>query len=149
MEAATSHSRTKGSKPSRNQRPNAPASKAAPRLIVAPEAALYFSFALRIAASIITDYRISAIRAIGFSKEVKMAEVQDYRVVIGPLSEEDGGGYGATVPDLPGCMSDGETPQEALENVYDAIACWIHACVEAGRTVPEPESRGMIGPRRR
>jgi predicted RNase H-like HicB family nuclease len=53
---------------------------------------------------------------------------QDYQVVVGPLSEEDGGGYGATVPELPGCMSDGETPQEALENVYDAIACWVEAC---------------------
>jgi antitoxin HicB len=36
-------------------------------------------------------------------------------------------------------MSDGETPQEALENVYDAIACWIEACREMGRPVPEPK----------
>ena len=42
-------------------------------------------------------------------------------VVITPLTAEDGGGFAATVPDLPGCMSDGETPEEALGNVRDAI----------------------------
>lgn len=64
---------------------------------------------------------------------------QDYEIIIRPLTEAEGGGFGATVPALPGCMSDGETPQEALENVYDAIACWIEACKEMGRPVPEPK----------
>ncbi|MEA3011045.1 MAG: hypothetical protein QOJ91_2737 [Sphingomonadales bacterium] len=62
----------------------------------------------------------------------------DYEIVIRPLTGEEGGGFGAMVPELPGCMSDGGTPQEALENVYDAIACWIEACREMGRPVPEP-----------
>lgn len=61
-----------------------------------------------------------------------------YRIVIEPLSKEDGGGYFATVPDLPGCMSDGETPEEALSNVQDAIRCWIEAAIEMGREVPQP-----------
>jgi antitoxin HicB len=61
-----------------------------------------------------------------------------YRIVIEPLSIEEGGGYFATVPDLPGCMSDGETPQEALENVQDAILSWIAAAKEMGREVPAP-----------
>lgn len=63
---------------------------------------------------------------------------QDYEIHIRPLSDEDGGGYLATVPELPGCMSDGATPQEALENVFDAIACWIEAAREMGRAVPPP-----------
>jgi predicted RNase H-like HicB family nuclease len=63
---------------------------------------------------------------------------QDYEIHIRPLSEEDGGGYLATVPELPGCMSDGETPEEALENVLDAIACWIEATKKMGRVVPPP-----------
>lgn len=63
----------------------------------------------------------------------------DYEVRIRPLSPEEGGGYFATVPELPGCMSDGETPQEALENVYDAVICWIEAAREMGRQVPEPK----------
>ena len=44
-----------------------------------------------------------------------------YPVIVSPLSEADGGGFAATVPDLPGCMSDGETPEEAIANVLDAI----------------------------
>ena len=63
---------------------------------------------------------------------------QDYEIRIRPLSVEEGGGYLATVPELPGCMSDGATPQEALENVFDAINCWIEAAQEMGRTVPPP-----------
>jgi len=37
-------------------------------------------------------------------------------------------------------MSDGETPQQAVENVMDAIACWIEAAEEDGRPVPAPAS---------
>jgi predicted RNase H-like HicB family nuclease len=46
-------------------------------------------------------------------------------VLIEPLGAEDGGGFVATVPDQPGCMSDGETPQDALANMRDATAAWI------------------------
>jgi antitoxin HicB len=63
---------------------------------------------------------------------------QDYEVDIRPLSAADGGGFGATVPELPGCFSDGDTPEEALRNAYDAIACWIEGAAEMGRAVPEP-----------
>jgi antitoxin HicB len=63
---------------------------------------------------------------------------QDYEVDIAPLSVADGGGFTATVPELPGCRSDGETPHEALTNAYDAIACWIEAAEEIGRAVPQP-----------
>lgn len=62
----------------------------------------------------------------------------EYPVLIEPLSPDDGGGFLATVPDLPGCMSDGETPEEALINVRDAIACWIEAAQDMGRTIPAP-----------
>lgn len=65
----------------------------------------------------------------------------EYTVVIEPLSSDDGGGFYASVPDLPGCMSDGETPQEAIANVQDAIACWIEAAKEAGRPVPKPSQK--------
>lgn len=61
-----------------------------------------------------------------------------YRVVIEPLPPEDGGGYFATVPDLPGCMSDGESPEEAVHNVQDAIASWIEVASAAGRPIPLP-----------
>lgn len=62
----------------------------------------------------------------------------EYKIEIAPLSEEDGGGYLATVPDLPGCTSDGESPQEAVTNVQDAIQCWIEAARKMGRQIPQP-----------
>ena len=62
-----------------------------------------------------------------------------YEIDIRPLAEEDGGGFVAVAPELPGCRSDGETPEEALRNGYDAIACWIEAAQEMGRAVPEPK----------
>jgi predicted RNase H-like HicB family nuclease len=65
----------------------------------------------------------------------------DYPVLIEPLPAEDGGGFVATVPDLPGCMSDGETPEEALANVRDAVAAWIEEARALGRVVPEPSRR--------
>ena len=59
-----------------------------------------------------------------------------YPVIVSPLSEEDGGGFLATVPDLPGCMSDGETPAEAIENVQDAIEEWLDLARKLGRDIP-------------
>lgn len=61
-----------------------------------------------------------------------------YEVDLKPVSAAKGGGYMAVVPDLPGCKSDGETPEEALANVRDAIDCWIEAADEMGRPVPKP-----------
>jgi antitoxin HicB len=62
----------------------------------------------------------------------------DYAVRIERLAESDGGGYLAIVPDLPGRMSDGETPEEALKNVQEAIASWIAAAKEWKQDIPKP-----------
>ncbi len=62
----------------------------------------------------------------------------EYPVVVEPLAADDGGGFAALVPDLPGCMSDGETPEEALANVQDAIRTWVETAREMGRTIPRP-----------
>ncbi len=43
-----------------------------------------------------------------------MRERPHYKIIIEPLSEEEGGGFIATVPDLPGGMSDGETEFVAI-----------------------------------
>jgi predicted RNase H-like HicB family nuclease len=68
-----------------------------------------------------------------------------YPVLVSPLSAEDGGGFLATVPDLPGCMSDGETPQEALFNVQDAIESWIEAAQDMGQDIPQPSLQAAFG----
>ena len=65
----------------------------------------------------------------------------DYPVLIEPLPVEDGGGFVVTVPDLPGCMSDGDTPEEALANVRDAVAAWIEEARALDRPVPKPSRR--------
>lgn len=68
-------------------------------------------------------------------------EQANYPMIVEPLPPEDGGGYLASVPDLPGCMSDGETPEEAVRNVQDAIAAWIEEAKAIGRPVPAPRAR--------
>jgi predicted RNase H-like HicB family nuclease len=55
-------------------------------------------------------------------------------------SEEDQA-YLAEVPELPGCMADGATPQKALANAEKIIAEWIKTAKEIGRAVPEPRGR--------
>lgn len=67
----------------------------------------------------------------------------DYPVLIEPLAAEDGGGYLATVPDLPGCMSDGETRELAARNIGDAIEAWIEEAQALGRAIPAP-SRHLV-----
>ena len=61
-----------------------------------------------------------------------------YPVIIEPLPESEGGRFVALVPDLPGCMSDGETAEAALASVVDAIAAWIDEATALGRPVPAP-----------
>ena len=61
-----------------------------------------------------------------------------YPYIIRPLTKEDGGGYLITFPDLPGCMSDGETPEEAYTNGLDAMQCWLAVAKEHGDSIPEP-----------
>lgn len=43
-------------------------------------------------------------------------------------------------PDLPGCMSDGETIEETINNGFDAAKCWVEVALQDDKTVPEPGS---------
>ena len=45
------------------------------------------------------------------------------------------------VPELPGCMADGETYEQAVANVQRVIAEWIDMARELGRPVPDPKGR--------
>ena len=65
-------------------------------------------------------------------------EAMSYKVLVEPLSVAEGGGYLATVPELPGCMSDGDTPEQAVEHVHDAIIQWIDVAKSMGQPVPVP-----------
>lgn len=64
-----------------------------------------------------------------------------YAHIISPLPPEDGGGYLITFPDLPGCMSDGDTEADAITNGRDAFDAWVSARIDAGKAIPEPAYR--------
>jgi predicted RNase H-like HicB family nuclease len=57
------------------------------------------------------------------------------QVILYPDPED--GGWVAEVPSLPGCLSQGDTREEALENIRDAIATWIDGAEQVGMDVPE------------
>jgi predicted RNase H-like HicB family nuclease len=64
--------------------------------------------------------------------------MNEYVVIIMPLCDEDGGGFVGLVPDLQGCMSDGETREEALENTQQAMKEWIEHKTSQGLELPHP-----------
>ncbi len=51
--------------------------------------------------------------------------------------------YIVSVPDLPGCMADGETPEKAVKNAQVIIAEWIETAQMLGREIPEPSFSAM------
>ena len=51
--------------------------------------------------------------------------------------------YIAEVPELPGCMADGSTYQEALANAETIIQEWIETATELGQPIPVPKGRLM------
>ena len=55
-------------------------------------------------------------------------------------SDEDNA-FVAEVPELPGCMADGKTHQEALANAERVIDEWLQTAKELGRAVPQPRGR--------
>ena len=64
----------------------------------------------------------------------------EYPFNISILPAEEGGGYLIEFPDLPGCISDGETIDEAIANGKDAMLCWIETAKQHGDEVPQPNS---------
>lgn len=59
-----------------------------------------------------------------------------YKMEIIPDIEE--GGYVVSFPDLPGCITVGETLEEAIKNAEDAKRTWIEAAIEDGHSISEP-----------
>ena len=57
-------------------------------------------------------------------------------------SEEDQA-YPAEVPELPGCMADGSTYEDALTNVEGTIQEWMETAKDENRPIPEPKGRSL------
>ena len=64
-----------------------------------------------------------------------------YEIII-YWSEEDNA-FIAEVPELPGCLADGKSYQEALTNAEVIIQEWIDTALELGRSVPKPKGNLM------
>lgn len=61
-----------------------------------------------------------------------------YKMEITPDSAE--GGYVVSFPELPGCLTSGDTLEHAIANAEDAKRCWLEAALEDGITIQEPDS---------
>ena len=61
-----------------------------------------------------------------------------YRMEI--VEDKDEGGFIVTYPDLPGCISCGETIESAVANARDAKEVWLEAAIEEGIEINEPDS---------
>lgn len=64
--------------------------------------------------------------------------ILSYSFIIRPLADEEGGGFMIEYPDLPGCVSDGETPEEAMKNGADAVKGYLLSCAKHGEALPKP-----------
>jgi len=60
------------------------------------------------------------------------------------LEREPDGGYVATVPVLPGCVSQGDSREEALSNIREAAELYVEDCVASGDPVPTETGREYI-----
>ena len=65
---------------------------------------------------------------------------EDYPITLSPIPEDESGGYMVTIPDLPGCVADGETVEEAIAEARDAFKAWAMAEQEDSGTLPVPKS---------
>lgn len=61
-----------------------------------------------------------------------------YRMEI--VEDREEGGYVVSYPDLPGCLTCGETIESAVENARDAKRVWLEAALEEGVSIPKPDS---------
>jgi predicted RNase H-like HicB family nuclease len=64
-----------------------------------------------------------------------------YRVLI---EQDEDGVYVAEVPSLPGCLSQGETREQALENIKEAIAVYLESLEAHGEAVPPPITEELV-----
>ncbi|MEO0742295.1 MAG: type II toxin-antitoxin system HicB family antitoxin [Bacteroidota bacterium] len=65
-----------------------------------------------------------------------------YEIILYWSTDDDA--FIAEVPELPGCMADGETYAEAVANAEVVIREWIEIAQELGREIPEPKGRLMF-----
>lgn len=70
-------------------------------------------------------------------KDIKYYLNLPYRIII---QKDPDGGFFSEVEELEGCMSQGETYEEAYSNILEAMEGWLEVALEIGKEIPEPES---------
>lgn len=73
---------------------------------------------------------------IDIEREIERLMALPYRIEMIP----DGEGWFISIPDFPGCISQGVTTEEALEMIRDAQRMWLQTALEDGTVIPEPHS---------
>lgn len=69
-----------------------------------------------------------------------MSESNVYPCVTSSVAPEDGGGYVASFPDIPGCLGIGDTPDEAVADAQQALLACLEALKAVDRDPPVPSS---------
>jgi len=64
--------------------------------------------------------------------------LDEYQFTVRRLTKDEGGGYLVEYPDIPGCMSDGETIEEAISHGREALRDCLVVFKESGRKLPKP-----------
>ncbi|OGK15453.1 hypothetical protein A2862_01540 [Candidatus Roizmanbacteria bacterium RIFCSPHIGHO2_01_FULL_38_41] len=62
------------------------------------------------------------------------------------FEEQEVGGYTVTVPVLPGCISEGDTFEEAKSNIAEAIQVYLESLLMEGEEIPDPDNATFVGP---
>ena len=65
----------------------------------------------------------------------------NYEIII--YWSEDDNSFLAEVPELPGCMADGATQEDALKNIKGIMEQWIEIAKSLGRSIPAPKGKLM------
>lgn len=65
---------------------------------------------------------------------------EDYPINVSPIPTDEGGGYMVSFPDLPGCIADGDSIDEAIVEARDAFDAWIMAEQEDRGELPTPKT---------
>ncbi|MDR2599980.1 MAG: type II toxin-antitoxin system HicB family antitoxin [Oscillospiraceae bacterium] len=68
-----------------------------------------------------------------------------YNIVIRHVTDDSGSYYFAKVQEFDGCMSDGETVEDAYNNIFEAMQGWIETKLEVGFNVPVPTDNQYSG----
>lgn len=76
------------------------------------------------------------------AKTIKQ-KIYQYTAVFEPDNET--GGFTVTIPTLPGCISEGDTFEEAVKNIKGAIQAYLLSLIKDGEPVPAEMERPVVG----